>query len=692
MPIYQKVFNSPYDKDNTDKYKPPQDDYQPNPKFNKYDSNKGSYEDKVKSMLPTAQNKVVDLQVYQPAPPKGPNPYTGKKPFMPIEPIALTTPYVPPQYQNYVNNMMKDFYTPFIYKDYNIQIGGPNADHNRVSSLFEDMSISQEYYTSYKSLNDRKNLIGYIRGNFISNKDGENIDFSGSNKSLNSKLNFLSLNPYDSSGSVNPYTNIQDNLLLYTSCYPITKNESGQSMCSKFSVGVNIRVHGLILTEFISQYSSSNEFTSLLNGKKDLIDTVIEKFNNGKKDKNYLYNVDYYETWREIYYYNFIRNSICSNNVCPNFIQSYCFFQTINPDIKFPHTNKDNKDNISAAISILTESPDYSLHGWGSNVQKTIKNIVSMTHSGYKLPILWVNILQQIIISFYVMFKYKFVHKNMSIDNNFFIKIVDRSPTTFSVWKYNIKGINYYLRNYGNLLLVDAGFKKKDPNSKSTNILINTLKKFNENNLIETADNNLIEIYLVLYNNMKLLLSNQIFKKQNNNSDDQNINKFIGVTDGEGKDSWDTIIDSTNKIFEKYDSYFNKIQNIQDIEKTFDELFDNLILETLKNTVHNRIGTQLRDTEIPFIKKDYFIQPKRGDIIVLETNYDSYIFVQFICSLSNGLYKCITKENNEFIIDENIKRDLTSSYVESNVLKFDIKEGEPISNNDDVIDDSFIIS
>ena len=41
--------------------------------------------------------------------------------------------------------------------------------------------------------------------------------------------------------------------------------------------------------------------------------------------------------------------------------------------------------------------------------------------------------------------------------------------------------------------------------------------------------------------------------------------------------------------------------------------------------------------------------------------------------------------------NERTKRDLTSSYSEPGVLKFDLKEGEPVGSNDEVIDDSFII-
>jgi hypothetical protein len=693
MPVYEKVLNSPYDKDHKNKF----DNNVPEQHKTEYDnkSKETNYDRQIKSLLPSNQNKIVDLQVYQPPPPKGPNPYTGKKPFLPVEPIALTTPYVPPQYQNYVNNMMKDFYTPFIYKDYNIQIGAPgNTDHNSAYNLFEDMSIPQEYYTSYKTLKDRKNLIGYVRGNFLSNSDGESIDFSGPNKSLNSRLNFLSINPYNSSGSPNPYKGMYHNLLLYTSCYPIMKNNNGESMCSKHSVGVNIRVHGLSLIECISQYSSADQFRNLLSGTNETKLNVIANFDNAKKYNLKNYNKYYYNQWREVYYYDFIKNSICGNSISPNFIQSYCYFQTFNPNIKFPDNknkriitdNQTYSDNIVCALSILTESPDYSVYGWGSNAQKNERGIVSMTHSGYKLPILWVNILQQMLISFYVMYKYKFTFREMALDNNFFIKMLDRTTINGSVWKYNICGINFYLKNYGNLLLVDSGFKDVlDANNiDKPKILMNTLK-FN------SKENNLNEIYSLLFKNIKNIFDINTFKSGNKTDDP--LNKFIGVTSGNGDTLWEEKITNITNIINGMSDKLENIDentNTSDIEADFQKLFDNLIIETLKDTVHNRVGTLLRDTEVQYVNTDYIKQPKKGDIIVYETGFDSYMFILFISSIDEKNYKCITKENDNFIIKD-IPKDLTYSYRDEKNLKLDLKEGEPVSNNDDVIDDSFFI-
>ena len=52
---------------------------------------------------------------------------------------------------------MKNFYTPFIYKDYHINIGGPNANHVQASMIYEDALPAPNIYTSYKSLRERDN-------------------------------------------------------------------------------------------------------------------------------------------------------------------------------------------------------------------------------------------------------------------------------------------------------------------------------------------------------------------------------------------------------------------------------------------------------------------------------------------------------------------------------------------------------
>jgi hypothetical protein len=46
----------------------------------------------------------------------------NKQAQLPIQPLTLSSPFMPPQFTTYLANFMKNFYTPFIYKDYNLSL------------------------------------------------------------------------------------------------------------------------------------------------------------------------------------------------------------------------------------------------------------------------------------------------------------------------------------------------------------------------------------------------------------------------------------------------------------------------------------------------------------------------------------------------------------------------------------------
>lgn len=730
MPVYEKIENSPYDvqtdkfkKENYNKfdkkqvYEEVEKDIETkeiipyktvNPKINDLD-----YQYKqAQNMLPNDSNKLVDLQVYQQPQAKGQNPYTGKKPFMPIEPIALTTPYVPPQYQNYVNQMMKDFYTPFIYKDYNIKIGGPNADHDKARRLFEDMAPPSEYYLNYSVLRQRCNLVGYIRGNFIIEKDGESTNFSGTVGSLNSRLNFLKINPFDIDSMARPYKNLGDGFLIYNTCYPIvrdTKNDT--TVCSKSSVGINVRVYELDTMAYVIQFSNESDFYKELTGTEEEKQFFINNYNINKSNGLTITN---YDQWRDVKYYSYIRDHICSKNVCPNFIQSYCYFQTLNPDIKFIHNGKPKNDYASACITLLTESPNFSVYGWGSNHYKVDRNIETMTYVGYKTPYMWSNILYQMVISFYVMYKHKFVYTFMELESNFYIKLISKDNTNPTWWKYIIDGVEYYLNNFGNLMLVDSNFKKKSGDDHR--LLMNNFVKENE------IESNTVKIYEKIFDNMCTIFSPNVYKNgsDNNNNERNIINRFVGNTGGEGMEMWDYTInsinsvnndqsneDDTNSLKHTFNNYFDNVLNkptFQDIETKMNDYFKNIFNGSIINLVHNRIGTYLRDSEIPFVDKNNSMTKlmKKGNIVVQEIGYDTYIFVIFIQKKNDDPEQstCITLDEdnsdisqNKYIYkyDDSVATDMLYNYLDSDEIKIDIRPGQPAASNNDHIIDTYVV-
>lgn len=218
-------------------------------------------------------------------------------------PHYATTPFYPPQYQYgypYPNGYIQYGAQPQqpIIKEYKINVSGPVADHARIYSIYEDIIPSTQFNLAFNTIGERINLIYFIRRVMIREYDGEDIDIEGTTKmSLLSYLKFLDLNPYDTNlFSNNPYKGLPDDMLLYRSCYPIRYDRySNSTQCAKNSIGMNIRIYRMNFGEY--------------NVKSD-------------PTQSYLH----YDLWREIDYYEFIREHIIKKKVCPNFISIYAWF------------------------------------------------------------------------------------------------------------------------------------------------------------------------------------------------------------------------------------------------------------------------------------------------------------------------------------------------------------------------------
>ena len=292
---------------------------------------------------PKPTQPIIDLQIYPEQ--KKPNPLADKQANLPLQPFSLSSPFIPPQFQSYLNNFMKSFYTPFIYKDYHINLGGPTGDNIHAALIYEDALPPPEIYSSYKTIRERNSLCEYVRGTFITTDEGELINWKGGANSLNSRLKLIELNPYKTNlYSSNPYFNLPKGFLVYKSCYPIIYDKSSTLVqCNKTSTGLNVRVYKITLKEFIVKYFNNPTKMGLLKTSTDLglIIDLIKKTNSGLSDEeifekiNSDINYKKFDIWREIDYYQFIRNKINYENICPNFVASYCYFIDINANLSF---------------------------------------------------------------------------------------------------------------------------------------------------------------------------------------------------------------------------------------------------------------------------------------------------------------------------------------------------------------------
>ena len=190
---------------------------------------------------------------------------------------------------------------------YNINLPGPTGGHVEMNKIYENVLPKRNSSLTGNTLGERLQIYDYIKQILVKINDGEEIslDNSGQN-SLLSYIKFMELNPtYYSPISSNPYTGLPFGLLVYRSCFPITIDNASQSIiCAKDSMGLNIRLYSLSIAEYYSY---------------KLLQPVRKE----------------YDVWRELTYYQYVRENIIKKRQSPNFPIIYTYFMCPNKNIDF---------------------------------------------------------------------------------------------------------------------------------------------------------------------------------------------------------------------------------------------------------------------------------------------------------------------------------------------------------------------
>ena len=173
--------------------------------------------------------------------------------------------------------------------------------------IYEDILPEKTLKATFKTLGERLTQIQFVRNILFYEGDGAETSLDGTTaNSLLSHMKFLDLNPYFSSKySDNPYKGLPDGFLLYRTCYPIKRTEPfGHPVCARDSMSLNVRIYKL------------NAGGYLLNKQNNI------KFHE-------------YNQWREIAYYEYIREHIIKKKLCPNFVTLYGYYLCKNSKIDF---------------------------------------------------------------------------------------------------------------------------------------------------------------------------------------------------------------------------------------------------------------------------------------------------------------------------------------------------------------------
>ena len=266
-----------------------------------------------------SQQPVIEFKYTPPPPPPKPKGMRPPDPTM-FMPSYQPAPYLPTalDYEFYQQHTARNPPVPII-KNYQLEGYGPTGIDQTVQLIVEDSLPSKNFTEStYQTLGERTNLYTFIRSTIFSNTDGNNVSLDGKEpNSILSHVKFDELNPYNRQRYTNnPFSELPDNYLIYRSCYPIRKNNLTNSIiCAKDATSINIRMYKMTEGSFA-------------------INRMLQK----KK-------FNQYNEWRDLAYYEYVREKILKPKCCPNFVLLYGYFIAEKSNIDFSKINE-IKNNI----------------------------------------------------------------------------------------------------------------------------------------------------------------------------------------------------------------------------------------------------------------------------------------------------------------------------------------------------------
>jgi len=291
---------------------------------------------------------------------------------------------------------------------------------------------------------------------------------------------------------------------------------------------------------------------------------------------------------------------------------------------------KDNPNNyVGNALVILTEAPLYNILEWASKIYRRDGKILKQVQTGSYEEKVWKSVLFQMLVIIKVLVRLKINMNNFDLDKNLFIKELKESGQNIRYWKYNINGIDFYVPNYGYLVLFDVNFDA--PTEKGQKLLFeNTEQK---------------KIYDKMFD----------------------VNKFTSTT---------FLANGGNK---PPDSILKLIPDI----KSKDILqIDNTFISHFGEFLNNRIGTPLNEFENkPENKQPHNNNLHKGDICVYnDGNISKFVLCISSIDTNNNIKIYNGKSIEELSINE------LSIYPKTSTLTQKVVPNEPTYNEDEMLE------
>jgi hypothetical protein len=629
----------------------------------------------------------------------------------PSQMVPMLNPYNPFQttYSVPMNNIP-------IIKKYNISLSGADNNIQSVAEIFEDiLPATHVAINKSTTLSERLILYSYIRSILVTKGDGQEIALTDKKNpeiiNLLSYMKMLEINPYHFSRLTNNhYRTMADNFVMFKSCYPIRLDKSVNVIkCAKDSVNTNVRIYSLLNYDYLAY----------------------------KIDKDKIKR-KYSDIWREIFFYQYIREQILKKKMCPHFPLLFSYYITKNTGLDFDkikqlknkyvdknehiisnneeikknffnetiqsmlsikpngvidlsfnnleyqkkiekekkeqdYFNKHNKiffqDNkktviiddkfeidLSARSNIcivaLTESPNQNIMNWSTRTYIIDDGPVrKQLSTGVHSILEWEIIIFQLLVSMYVMEQKEIVINEFSWKKNIFIKDLEKDNVGY--WKYNISGLEYYIQNLGNLLIIDSSFDDIQDGLNYSLLEEKELKyklygTFYGDEELKIMNLNIKSIKLeeLMIENFKNIFSSNNFGTEFTN--------YGGIKPPE------EIIKLLDNIGnENYKKKNNKEIELEEIDEIKEMSYQDIILKYFNKFLHNKIGKIVSEIE----SKQLFKLGKRhdfnkGELVAIKShNFDSLHWGIFIEKLNNGscnIFSCDIDFNKRDYYNYNI--------------------------------------
>lgn len=551
-----------------------------------------------------------------------------------------------------------------------------------------------------ESIADRKIIETFVKSNLLNG----DFNFGNSQNSIYNKVSQGKLNPYAydvQSNIVNPYKSLPKNFLLYTIGYPVTRDKQGRIIPVNNAVTLNMRIYRLTVNDNLNKANNKIIYNSNVWREIKMYEFIKNEIIYKKMSPNFVSLLTYSTCHDSNFDFDTINHIIDrtvsnpSNDIhnlytlqtniieAGKYLSQYCKSHGINIDsiindiymyimkiastknswtqvdvnkyvgmylVEYMNTHSDFMLDISENLDVfkddvlvaITEAPDYSFNRWFSKdyVLKGTSNI--MTSNGIHSDFEWKSTLFQLLSAFHVLVYYNIHIPDFNMYDNVFIKKLSNADQNPKYWKYIINNVEYFVPNFGYLVLIDSKFNDKVFDNENYNFKVYS-------DFLHDAE---IKINKVSPSRSRDDLVNQLVKF----FDPSNFNNTIAKLNGS--------IDFNSST--EFKNNIMAINNYVLTHGTSDpNIFINIIHATMPEFLNNRIGSPLTDDETKLIfnvynKTSTFVPPalsidrsKPGDYIMnfKPDNYGlSTIAVVVDVDTVNNTISVVDKENDQFVL------------------------------------------